>query len=260
MPNINNNDAGRERVRIYWFPHAAARLQSYSLWQRLFPEHVEHTIIDYAAIELPPVPNMDALVAGLIARHGFDDSVPFVFVGHSMGAVVAFALSAELARRARPLPRWVCVSGRNAPELHGRPPAPRSDAELLALMQLLGGTPESALNDPEQRALLLQAARKDFRLLDSFRPTPTRLSVPLTAYYGQDDVATHATSVLTWSSWTSRSFALRRFQGAHFFPFARRREFAASLLADMSEHIRAIPRSSSHPQRDSQVTLSGYVP
>lgn len=151
-----------------------------------------------------------------------------------MGALVAFATSAELARRGLPLPAWLGLSGRNGPQVHPPSSVPRTDKQLIATLRGLGGTPEELLKNPALRVRFLDTVRADFEVCDGFRPLPMPLSVPITAYYASDDPSTKPEAILTWSWWTTAAFTMRRFEGAHFFPFARRREFADTLAHDLA--------------------------
>lgn len=225
-------------LRIVWFPHAGSRAASYASWASLLPGQLQHTLVEYpghGARGGSPLRNMDSLVSLLVHELPLGDT-PFAFFGHSMGGLVAFAVAAELQRLQRPLPVWLGVSGRNGPDFEASLSAPRSNAQLIAMMRMLGGTPEGALDDAREKTLLLQRMRADLEAIDSFHAPLARLPVPICAYYARDDVATRAEAVLTWSWWTSSAFTMRRFPGGHFFPFERRREFADCMLGDLCAH------------------------
>src|SRR3546814_5405370 len=77
---------------------------------------------------------------------------PFVFFGHSMGALVAFETARELRRRGLPAPIRLFVSGRRAPTvtdgeapLHGLP----DPALVSELDRRFGGLPTAIKAEPD---------------------------------------------------------------------------------------------------------------
>lgn len=225
-------------LRIYWFPHAGSRVASYGAFRRLLPASVEQRLVEYPGHGTGCEPlqrSMNRLVDAILANETFTDSKPFAFIGHSMGALTAFSVAAELARQRQVLPAWLCVSGCNGPEVSVRRSLPLSDGQLLARLRALGGTPEALLGNEVLRERHLEVLRADLKVCESFRAPEMRLPVPMTAYYGKDDPWTHAEAVWTWSWWTSAAaFTVRRFDGKHFFPFERRGQFAAAVERDLA--------------------------
>lgn len=137
---------------------------------------------------------------------------PFAFFGHSLGAIVAFELARELRRRSLPLPRALIVSAARAPQFrrnHVPPPEP-SDEELLHE----AGLPD----DLALRRSILPALRADTRLYRNYVYTEEEpLAIPVRAYGGLDDPHVSLAHLEAWSEQTTRSFAVRRFPGGHFY-------------------------------------------
>lgn len=219
--------------RLFCFPHAGGGTK----WAPATPYTV--------AVRLPgrearlaeaPFERMEPLVialAGAIERY-LDR--PFAFFGHSMGAVVAFELARELRRRGAPQPETLIASGARAPRYrlgHVAPPDP-SDAELLADLQRLGGTPPELLADARGVTALLPALRSDTILYRHYTYRPEApLDCAIRAYGGSEDSNIATEHLEAWGEETSAAFAVRRFPGGHFYLQACREQVRAALMEEL---------------------------
>lgn len=225
-------------TRLICFPHAGGGASVYLPWGAQLPE------LDVMALQLPgresrlSEPALDHFpslreavvqaLAPLLDR-------PFVFFGHSMGALLAYEAARALQLRGGPLPVHLYVSGRRCPlvrdsepPLHGLPDL----AFLDALDKRFGGVPAVIRNDPDLRALFVPTLRADLGALERHRFEPDALlRVPITALGGVDDPQTTSAMLAGWSELTSRAFDIQRFEGGHFYLHERRAEFLPALRA-----------------------------
>jgi medium-chain acyl-[acyl-carrier-protein] hydrolase len=147
-------------------------------------------------------------------------NIPFVFFGHSMGALIGFELARLLRRVGLPGPVHMVVSGHRAPQLPDPHPAIHAlnDAEFLARIRLLGGTPEAVLQDPELIDLVRPVLRADFAVCENYVYTAEEpLDCSLAAFGGTNDIRVRRDEVSAWHAQTSKSFSQRMFPGGHFF-------------------------------------------
>jgi len=105
---IRKIHADDEEIRMFCFPYAGGSPHIFSAWR----DSLQNDVGLYA-IQLPGrgrrlhdrqidriEPIVDAIVAALEPFH----DLPFVFFGHSMGALIAFETARALRRSGRPMP------------------------------------------------------------------------------------------------------------------------------------------------------------
>lgn len=194
---------GATGVRLYCLPHAGGSASAFRSWfGRIGEVSVRPVQLPGRETRLrePAYRTMDALVRDL-ADVLLDDLAdpgspgghrPFALYGHSLGALEAFELVRELRRRGGPRPVRLAVSGCAAPgedPTAGEPSvAGMTDAQVVALLRRIGGTPEWMLADPSVLRMILPPFRGDFAVRESHvhRPEPP-LSVPVTVLAADGD-------------------------------------------------------------------------
>jgi surfactin synthase thioesterase subunit len=149
---------------------------------------------------------------------------PFVVMGHSMGALLAFELTRSLRQHHQTLPRLLVLSGCRAPHtiairnpIHDLP-----DKELLAALQeRYGGIPAVVRDNPELWNVLLPALRADFQMIETYNYSEEPpLDVPLLVLGGTEDSAVSAGQLMDWRQYTTQDCSVRQFPGGHFFVFS----------------------------------------
>ncbi len=216
------------RLRVFCFPYAGASATAYSSWQNALGSN-----IDVCAIQLPGrgarfnEPNMASLsnlihaLAELIQHYS---DKPFVFFGHSLGAVLAFELTRHLRRYRHREPDHLFVSGSVAPGRHhfNKRLHELDDDALIQALERYNGTPPEALKNRELMMLLLPAIRADFALLADYRyQTESPLNIPLTVLAGEADPYASVENIEPWREETM-FYKSHWFRGDHFFIHSER--------------------------------------
>lgn len=164
--------------------------------------------------------------------------LPTVFFGHSMGALIAYELTRHLVERGSPLPVHLFASGRAAPHLEPRRAnrAQMTDAEFVAELRRLNGTPRAVLDNPELLEIVLPILRGDFALYEAYSPPVDRvpLQVPITAFGGLQDQDVSTRDLEAWASHTDDFRGVHMFPGDHFFLQVQPREVVQRLFADLT--------------------------
>ena len=164
--------------------------------------------------------SMAGLLRDLQAAMASELHRPFVFFGHSLGALVCFELARLLRSQRMPGPLHLFVSGRRAPQVPiiNRRLYELPDAELLIELQRLKGTPREVLNDTELMRLTLPSLRADFKLHETYSyVAEPALGIPITAFGGAWDDCVSDEQLRAWQAQTTASFRYALFPSGHFF-------------------------------------------
>ena len=217
---------GRARINLFCFPHAGGGANFFRPWRAHLP--------DEAALLLPQLPGREVRIAekpisnlsqmideltGALIR--CFERRPFVFFGHSMGALIAFELTRRLRRLGAPQPLQLFVSGRNAPQrpsanspIHHLP-----DKQFLAEVRRFNGIPTEIAENAEILDLILPILRADIELCETYvYAEEPPLDYPITTLGGLADAETNREGLEAWAEMTRRDHQLHMFPGDHFFP------------------------------------------
>lgn len=241
------NPAGA--MRLFLFPYAAGNANSFRPWQELLGPQLELRVAQLpgrgARLFEPPLADMGELVAQLTrAVTGLADR-PFVFFGHSVGALVAFEVARQLRRAGRPTPISLWVSGAESPRtrLVRRQLHALADAELIESLADYNGTPPEMLQDQELMQLVLPGLRADCAIneLYVYRPEPP-LDLPIHVLLGDQDPYAEADRAAGWSFESSLPVRQYLFRGDHFFLEAHRHDIATLLADTATEEVAELTR------------------
>ncbi|MER6917170.1 alpha/beta fold hydrolase [Streptomyces sp. NPDC000594] len=242
------------RLRLFCFPYAGGGASAYAGWQRRLGATVEVQPVQLPGREgrmaEPRFTDLRALVADIDEQLGPALEGPHVLYGHSMGALIAFALAQRRHQRGAPLPLAVMLSAHRAPHL----PPPRligglvsDDDDLVRGLSQLGGLPKPLLERPEWLAALLPVVRGDLMICaSSGQVERTPVPVPIHTFAGVDDRLVTVREIREWASYTTRESENRVLPGGHFFV----REQEAVFLEHLSGVLRGYEDISGFQQLD----------
>lgn len=214
------------RIRLFCFPHAGGGATVYYPWTRFLPPFVQICPIALPGRENrlsePAIDDFFSLVAS-VSRHlqpWLD--LPFVVFGHSMGALLAFEWVRELRHSHSPMPRWLFLSGRCAPQTEA-PSVPlrhKPDDEFLSeLNHRYRGIPDEILNTPELLEFYLPILRADIGVIESYHyQIDEPLDLPITMFAGADDKSISWNEIQDWRLLTRGRFETQFLPGGHFYP------------------------------------------
>jgi len=230
------------QVRLVCFPPAGAATSFFFGWAELLPPTVELHVCQLPGRERrlnePLLTNLDELLPLVLQGiEAIADRELHLF-GFSLGALIAFEVAHGL-QLARPRVDHLLVASQSAPqrvenyELHLL-----DDFEFLRKLQLkYGDLPGAITSSAEIMQFYLRILRADISLLESFkfRDRP-KLTLPVTAYAGMQDMSVSAESLDAWRDVTSGNFSASVFPGDHFFTAAQRSSFLRALSQDILTH------------------------
>lgn len=235
-------------VRVFCFHYAGGNANIFRGWDNAAPDDI-HIV----PVELPGhgsrlgEPLLDSIsdIVRATAQGiaGYLDK-PFVFFGHSMGALISFELARFLRRYFLPQPMHIFVSAHAAPHLSkDREPIHRlPEDELTHKLKSLNGTPDAVLTNPELRELFLPIIRNDFKACETFTFKPgLPLTCPITVYGGIDDADVGKEELMGWEQHTTAGIQVRLFTGDHFFLHSHEKEVLQTFVNDLCS-LTATPR------------------
>ncbi len=212
------------RLRLFCFPYAGGGASVYRTWSDVCPPEIELWRIQLPGREprlseslFTRLTPLVQTLAPILRPHLHK---PFVFFGHSMGALVAFELARRLRRHDRLSPLHLFVSAHRAPQLPDPDPLtyPLSTPAFIETLRRLQGTPEAILHNAELMELMLPVVRADFELCETYTyTTAAPLPCPISAFGGFQDEKVSRDELAEWRAQTQSAFILRMFPGNHFF-------------------------------------------
>lgn len=228
--------------RLFCFPHAGGGASAFrGLKAALEPEGIElcalqapgrenrisHPLMHTAA---EMVDHFEQAIATL-------EPLPFSFLGHSMGTLIAFLLSRQLHNKGKALPGRLIVSASLSPStrLEPRDSYTLAGEDFKKKVFAHGGVPEQLRNMPELMELFLPVLRADYEVFDRYvHEDASRLSIPLSVYAGIADTAVPLDELLFWQDVTKTAISIRQFSGGHFYLYQQLDEVKAALQQDLS--------------------------
>lgn len=210
-------------IRLFCFHYAGGNATLFHKWAESMPPMVELCAIQLpgrgARIGEPLLTDVGAVVDQLAAAMSPYLDKPFMFFGHSMGALLSYELTHRLREMYSLEPEHLFVSGRRAPQF----PAHTAyhnlvDAEFMERLSTLNGTPKAILENSELMQLMLPMLRADFQICETHRyQQRAPLACSLSALGGLGDPDVEYAHLSAWRTETTGQFNLHMFHGDHFF-------------------------------------------
>ncbi|AJP58002.1 hypothetical protein UC34_15555 [Pandoraea vervacti] len=220
-----------EACRLLCLPCAGGSATAYARWAQVAPSWLAVRPVElpgrgtrhHEPLQRDPHVLADQLAEECLRQHIAHRGAGsrFALFGHSLGGLLAFEIAHRLhARGHAPAALFVAASRPPATRDDSRYAALVDDADVLAEMRALGGTPQALLAEPELMAMVLPVIKADFQLCGHYRrPSPEMrgpLSVPIHALAGRRD--SFPPEVLDdWRCETRSSYTRTDFDGDHFF-------------------------------------------
>ena len=157
------------RLRLICFPGAGAGAATFRDWWEWPDPNVEICCVQLPGregrIRERAIKTFSELVPAVTNHLVPWLGQPYIFMGHSLGAWIAFEVARELRQMGAPGPRHLFVAAGQAPQIPWRHPPIHelSDHELLmAVNRRYHSIPRQVFDDPDLRELVLPALRADF--------------------------------------------------------------------------------------------------
>lgn len=219
--------AKNQVVRVVIFPFAGGNASSFYRWVREFPFKDEVSI---DVVQLPGrgnraseplITEFSGLCRGVypLLEKRVDEG-PCIFLGYSMGAMLAFELACRLEQRLGKGPDSLILAARKSPAFNSQGTRRKniSRVKMVSELRKLGGTPDELLNNPSLYSHYFDVLEADFTALENYQyQSGNIVNAPIMAIGGVDDVETDLAQLYDWRNYTNDCFSMHLVPGGHFF-------------------------------------------
>jgi len=238
----------KAKLRLFCFPYAGGGTEAFHRWADAIVPEVELLTLQLpgrgARFTEPPVTSLDALVPKLAESILPYLDHPFVFLGHSNGALIAFELARVLQSYRVQAPQHVILCAKRAPQLppSSEPMHTLPRAEFIMQLKKYGGITHDILESEDLMETLLPMLRADFALSEthSYR-AGSRLHCDVTLFGSVEDEHVPEPDLLAWSSNIRGQIAYKAFPGGHFFIHEHRKEVIAAVNEILQGLMHPVP-------------------
>jgi len=233
----------RTDLKMFCFPYAGGTALVYKKWADFLPSTIQVIPVELpgrgARLKETPFVSMPALIEELAEVIWPLLDKPFIFYGHSMGAIIAFELTRSLSRKYDREPQALFVGGRRAPQTSDNEPVTYNLPKDQFIEELikLNGTPLEVIEHAELMEMMIPLLRTDFQLIQTYEYIAgAPLQCPINVYGGLEDHHVPRDLLFPWQEQTRSGFALHMLPGDHFFL----RSSQSQLLGSLSRELREI--------------------
>jgi len=232
------------RLRLFCFHYAGATASMFRTWQARLPAAVELVAVQLPGREYrldePLLTDVGQIVAGLIEVVPPLLDRPFVFFGHSMGALVGFDLIRMLRARGLRQPELFVVAARNAPQFRWRDAGAEKlpDDQFIAAVSDYNGMPDELLHDESLRDLWLPRLRADLTVSATYPyVAQPPLDCPILVMFGEKDGLVSDTGLRGWVEQTNARVRFSRYTGNHFFLYTAEQLVLEELREELEDRL-----------------------
>jgi len=206
-------------MKLFCFHHSGASAQTYFTWAALLPQNIELNTIQLTGraerMDEAHFTNIDELLEVLVPIIRTELDKKFVFFGHSMGGMLAFALTRSLRASNLPLPQHLFISASPyLPTYTGKRHHRLSDQELQSIFTDI--TLENFGGDQEYFQMVFRTLKADLALANSFEHLPENpLDLPITVFGADQDFVIPYQGLEDWKKETIQNFDFILRKGEH---------------------------------------------
>jgi surfactin synthase thioesterase subunit len=219
-----------DTIKMICLPFAGGSKYSYYRYVKLAPPWLQIIPIDLpgrgARLNEPLLTDMHLIVEDVLNRIRQHLDAPYVFYGHSMGALTTLLLTRKIREVGLRLPMHLFVTGHGGPAAndnkiirHNLP-----EKELIDELAMLDGIPGEVMTDETLLGFFLPIIRADFKAIETFSYTAEdKFDIPITCVIGREELIT-IDRARAWERETTAPVEIRQFPGKHFFIYQYERE------------------------------------
>ena len=212
------------KLRLFCFPYAGGSAQIFSEWSAKLPSSIDLFAIQAPGrgrrFSEPPIACLKSKMQILHKEILPYTDVPYMFIGHSNGALLAYELARELQKSGNCNLKHIVISAKRAPHLPSiKEPIHDLEQKLfIAKLKEYDFTPDEVLENDELMELFSPMLRADFSLSETHcfdKDTPLESDVSL--FWGNQDEDVPLNDILAWKDLIKGKTNTVEFYDGHFF-------------------------------------------
>jgi medium-chain acyl-[acyl-carrier-protein] hydrolase len=211
-------------LRLFCFPYAGGTSQVYRSWINMIPSYCELFAIVLPGREGRYQESFLTSLADVLAEINLAISslldIPFIFFGHSMGALIAYELLKKIELKNSSTAEALAVSACKPPQdiFFKEKISHLSEEEFFNRLRAYGGTPNEILNDKELLQIILPRLRADIKILESYQfREGEKLNCPILGFCGKQDPYAPPDLFSRWDTCSQKKFIQEEYTGGHFY-------------------------------------------
>lgn len=229
---LRSQNSAVPKLRIFCFPYAGGSAQLFSNWINQI-----HHPVEIFALQSPgrgrrfhekPIACLNTKVRILHREILPHTDLPYLFIGHSNGALLAYELARELQKSGNCNLQHIVLSAKRAPHLprvrqaiHDLP-----KDQFMARLKDYNFTPDEVLDNQELMDMFLPMLRADFALSDTHEFKGNHLlQTNASLYWGTRDHDVPQADVMAWQELIDGESQLFEFNDGHFFIANNEKQF-----------------------------------
>jgi acyl transferase domain-containing protein len=230
-----NRDAA---MRVFCFHDAGGSASLFDGWEK----HIDKSLIELVVLEMPgrgrrldetPYEDAQRLIHDIMPELTTWLTKPYIFLGHSMGGLIAFELIRALRSAGTALPEALFISSTSGLNAYQKSQVDYT----VSAEELVNQYPHLHIDNIgslEMQEILINILRADLKLLHNYEYTAEApLSIPIIAIHGNEDERVKRNQIEQWEAETASSFRLIPRSGGHRY-IQHDAEFVIQLIQDQA--------------------------
>lgn len=228
-----------DKINLYCLPFAGGSKYSYRGYSKYAPSY-----LNIVPIEIPGrgsrvnerlLTNLDTIANDVFSQIKNKLDEPYAIYGHSMGTLIAYALTKRIIKENLKQPLYLFLTGCTGPSLRYRDLVDHllPKQEFFREIKKLGGSPDAVLNDPILMDFFEPILRADFEAVATYnyeRSEP--FSIPISVIIGAEENASFE-EAMAWQQETTLPIEVKTLPGNHFFIF----DHEATIIQSVAEKL-----------------------
>lgn len=221
-------------IKLFCLPYAGGSATIYYKYKRLLDNGIELRPIELAGrgklIKQEPYESLDEAVDDIYRRIEPElNLIPFAFLGHSLGTLLAYKLIIKIQGEKKLYPVHTFLSAGRAPhmiakvkQLHNLPDE-LFEKEIIKM----GGTDSIVFENKDLAKYFIKILKADFKMIETYHYIPDykKINSDITLFLGKKD-SINPFDILEWKNYTDNSCTHYVFSDDHFFINSKAEEVA----------------------------------